>query len=55
MPLAGFETTIPEFKLAKTLRALDRAAAVADQWFGYRVYILVSSLLSSSELHSRTP
>jgi hypothetical protein len=28
MPLAGFETTIPVFKRAKTFHALDRAATV---------------------------
>jgi hypothetical protein len=28
MPLVGFELTIPEFKRAKTVHALDRAATV---------------------------
>jgi hypothetical protein len=28
MPLVGFETTTPVFELAKTVHALDRAAAV---------------------------
>jgi hypothetical protein len=28
MPLEGFEPTIPEFERAKTVHALDRAAAV---------------------------
>jgi hypothetical protein len=28
MPRVGFETTIPEFKRAKTVHALDRAATV---------------------------
>jgi hypothetical protein len=30
MPLAGFEPTIPVFKLAKTFHALDRAVTVTS-------------------------
>jgi hypothetical protein len=32
MPLAGFESTIPVFKRAKTFHALDRAATVTRRW-----------------------
>jgi hypothetical protein len=33
MPYVGFETTIPEFKRAKTIHALDRAATVTSWYF----------------------
>jgi hypothetical protein len=36
MPLAGFEPTIPVFKRAKTLHALDRAATVTGGGFPLR-------------------
>jgi hypothetical protein len=32
MPLAGFESTIPVFKLAKTFHALDRVANVTGNF-----------------------
>jgi phage gp36-like protein len=40
MPLVGFEPTIPVFERAKTVRALDRAAAVIDRYLVYRHLVM---------------
>jgi hypothetical protein len=35
MPLEGFKPTIPVFKRAKTVQALDRAAPVTGQYISF--------------------
>jgi hypothetical protein len=47
MPLAGFEPTIPVFKLAKTFHASDRAATVTGQLTTYATKIAQHILTSA--------
>jgi hypothetical protein len=50
MPRVGFEPTIPMFKRAKTVHALDRAATV----FGFLVHLLLVKHTHSSTQYQRT-
>jgi hypothetical protein len=42
MPRVGFESTIPAFKRAKTVHALDRAATVIALHHAYLGYITMN-------------